>query len=181
MRVTLLEPICDDRALQKNGILQPAKYVEWMNDEMHAISRLANLMPAVYINGPFPGKPNKFDLLNGWRLPKLTKLGVRTAYKRARWFLTPGEARTLNFEIRPPKEMGFEIRFDNKIAYRSNVGPDWLKIDFPPNGLAPDRRFVVEINREKLDEDFDSCCIDVRNRHMAPRAFLDRLRSVLGL
>jgi ubiquinone/menaquinone biosynthesis C-methylase UbiE len=167
MRVTLRQPLGEPRALQTAGILSPAEYVSWMNDEAHAVSRLAGLMPDEYIDRPFPGTHGKFDLLNGWRLPALTKPGVRTAYRRARWFLTRGEAPMLSFMLRSPSETDFEFRLDSAVVHRAKAGPEWSQIDIPLQRIAAGQRFVAEIKRIEANEDFEACCFDVRDRQLA--------------
>src|SRR5262249_69607 len=81
MRVKLLKPWPHGRAKQTAGVLSPATFTNWLDDQSAAIARLAAIIPAEHVNLPFPGEQTKFSLLNGWRLPSETP-DARTAYQR---------------------------------------------------------------------------------------------------
>ena len=100
MRLTLQRPWPHPRALQTAGVLEPAAFASWLDDQSHAVSKLAEVIPAHHIDAPFPGKGTKFDLLNGWRRPSWYRFS-REGYKRARWFLRRGGANLLTFELKP--------------------------------------------------------------------------------
>ena len=56
MRI-LLEEVWPEKApLQKDTVLSPSKYAEWLLSGSDAIQKLASLMPDCYIDLPFPGR-----------------------------------------------------------------------------------------------------------------------------
>src|SRR5271157_5328189 len=106
MRVKLLKAWPYERKNQTDGVLPPTAFSEWLSDQSEAVARVAAIIPAEYVNTAFPGKQTKFDLLNGWRLPS-KGINDRTAYQRARWFLTRQGASRLTFSISSPEDAPF--------------------------------------------------------------------------
>ena len=96
------EPIVIAPRCQEETVLSAGVYAQSLTDYQQAIQTLAPHVPAHMINSPFPGeRQTKFELLNGWQAPHDD--GVRSAYKRARWFLRrPSEAATIGFAVRRP-------------------------------------------------------------------------------
>jgi len=117
MRLTLLENWPHSRRRQKHGVLQPAEFASWLDDQSLALSKLASYLPEEHVNTPFPGRGTKFDLLNGWRKPNRFRLS-REGYKRARWFLRRGQSTALSFQLRTRKAAEYAVYLDGKCVIR---------------------------------------------------------------
>ena len=93
----VIAPRCQEETGPSAGV-----YAQSLTDYQQAVQTLAPHVPAHMINSPFPGeRQTKFELLNGWQAQHDD--GVRSAYKRARWFLRrPSEAATIGFAVRRP-------------------------------------------------------------------------------
>lgn len=165
MRAKLLKPWTQERKKQTAGILSPAVFAEWLTDQSVAITCLAAIIPAEYVDLPFPGSQTKFSLLNGWRLPSRAS-DTRTAYRRARWFLTRQGAHKLTFSIRSPENSKFTILVNNKAAVQLNVMDAWTPIALDLSHLDPAATFVVEIRRDEPEADFDKACFQIRSRKL---------------
>jgi len=179
MRAKLLKPWPHARQRQSAGILPPTVFAEWLTDQSAAIARLAAIIPAEHVDLPFPGGQTKFSLLNGWRMPAADTPGIRTAYRRARWFLTRQGARELTFSIRSLEPAAFTILINNGSALRLKVGADWQRVTLPLSGLDPVAPFVIEIRRDEDDDDFDRACFDVQGQQREYGWFA-RMRARFG-
>ncbi len=87
MRVRLREAWPGPRRLQDKGVLAPETFAAWLDEQASVTARLAAIVPPALLDTPFPGQPEKFDLLNGWRVARSTET-TRTAYRRGRLFRT---------------------------------------------------------------------------------------------
>jgi SAM-dependent methyltransferase len=177
MRVKLLKPWPHARKTQTAGVLPPLTFSKWLNDQSAAIARLAEIIPREHIDLPFPGRQTKFSLLNGWRLPSKDSDG-RTAYQRARWFLTRGGATKLSFSMRSPENAAFTILINNSIAARTQIGPSWTPITLDISGLDRTVAFVVEIRRDEAEAHFENACFEVRDRKFHGGRLVDKLRRL---
>ena len=103
MRVRLKCAWPEPARRQTHGVLAADEYVSWVSSASFAMAKLARLMPRKYVDLPFPGNEGmKFELLNGWRLPKKFHQ-ARVAYQRGRWFLRrPSGKDTLVFDFSLP-------------------------------------------------------------------------------
>jgi SAM-dependent methyltransferase len=163
MRVKLLKLWPHKRNKQTAGILSAANFNDWLNDQSGAIARLAAIIPADHVNLPFPGEQTKFSLLNGWRLPSKDS-DARTAYQRARWFLTRRGADSLTFQIRSPVRTTFTILINNETACRLCAATEWTPVTLDLSGIDSRAPFVVEIRRDEEEADFESACFQVRDQ-----------------
>jgi len=163
MRVKLLKPWPYKRKKQTAGILSAANFTDWLNDQSEAIARLAAIIPADHVNLPFPGEQTKFSLLNGWRLPSKDS-DARTAYQRARWFLTRRGANSLTFQIRSPVETTFTILINNETACRLCAATEWTPVTLDLSAIDSSAPFVVEIRRDEEEADFERACFQVRDQ-----------------
>jgi SAM-dependent methyltransferase len=88
LRCHVAAPIKPEPALLGQASLGAGEYATLLADYPAAIQRLTTLIPPDLVNLRFPGrKQSKWELLNGWQAPKPWHRS-RTAYRRARWFLS---------------------------------------------------------------------------------------------
>ncbi len=98
LRCRVVEPINPPPALLGSASLGAGEYAALLADYPAAIQRLTTLIPQALVDLRFPGNTqSKWELLNGWQAPRLWRRS-RTAYRRARWFLTR-QADRLYFKI----------------------------------------------------------------------------------
>lgn len=98
LRCQVVKPINPAPAVLGPASLGAGEYAGLLADYPAAIQRLTTLIPRDLVNLPFPGaKQSKWELLNGWQAPESGRRS-RTAYRRARWFLTR-QADRLCFKI----------------------------------------------------------------------------------
>lgn len=161
MRVRLTAPWPHGRALQRDGVLPPARFAAWLEDPAEAVVRLASIMPKAFLDTPFPGRPAKFDLLNGWRVARSTAT-TRTGYRRARLFRTGTGGSASRFELRSPVPAQFTFHVNARQVGAAQVGPAWTPVSVDISGVAPGQPFVLEFRREGEPGDFDAGCFEVR-------------------
>lgn len=182
MRVKLLKQWPHKRRKQIEGILSAANFNDWLNDQSGAIARLAAIIPADHVNLPFPGEQTKFCLLNGWRLPSKDS-DARTAYQRARWFLTRQGADRITFQIRSPVKTTFTVLINNETVCRLCAATEWTPATLDLSAVDSKAPFVVEIRRDEEESDFESACFQVRDRKFDPSlhqgSSVDHLRMEL--
>jgi len=169
MRVKLLKPWPHKRNKQTAGILSAANFTDRLNHQSEAIAHLAAIIPADDVNLPFPGEQTKFSMLNGWRLPAKDS-DARTAYQRARWFLTRRGADSLAFQIRSPVKTIFTFLINNEIACRLCVAAEWTPVTLNLSTIDSRVPFVVEIRRDEEEDDFESACFQVRDQRFERNA-----------
>ena len=175
LRVKLLKPWPQPRRVQVDGKVSPKTYVQWLDEPSAAMSRLAAILPASYINQPFPGEPSKFDLLNGWRLPRKWARG-RTAYRRGRWFLERGDKDYLSFSVKSAVAAPFSVLIDGIPVHQLAVGRRGRKaVTIDLRHIPRAQRFVVEIRRDDPTGDFDACCFQVQDRLLHRSRLRDRI------
>lgn len=175
MRVRLKGAWPEPATLQTEGILAPSEYVSWMSSASVAVANLAPLIPIQYVDLPFPGAAgSKFELLNGWRLPKPFHQ-ARTAYQRGRWFLRRAPATdTLMFDVGLPSNGLSQVCSVSLLLNGEACG------DFPvsKSGWAP---MAVDISRIPFGQVF---CIEIQQRGggelMDGAAFLVRNRRFIS-
>ena len=163
MRVKLRKAWRHKRNKQTAGILSAANFNDWLSDQSGAIARLAAIIPADHVNLPFPGEQTKFSLLNGWRLPSKDS-DSRSAYQRARWFLTRLGADSLTFQIRSPVRTRFTVLTNNKIAHKLCAANEWTPVTLDLSAVDSWVPFVVEIRRDEEEAEFESACFQVRGQ-----------------
>jgi ubiquinone/menaquinone biosynthesis C-methylase UbiE len=179
LRVKLLKDWPRPRLLQTEGVLSPVAFASLLHEESEAISTLAALMPDEDVNKPFRTPPSKFDLLNGWRLGDRSS-GIRTAYRRGRWFLIRNDEEFANFSIRSPAPANFSVFLDAKPVRHLAATAQWQKIAVDLTGITPSKRYVLEIRRDGKAADFDSNCFQVRRREVhRPGLFWHLARRLL--
>jgi len=178
MRVKLLKAWPHKRNKQTAGILSAANFTDWLNHQSEAIAHLAAIIPADHVNLPFPGEQTKFSMLNGWRLPAKDS-DARTAYQRARWFLTRRGANNLTFQIRSPVMTIFTFLINNETACRLCVATEWTAVTLNLSAIDSRVPFVVEIRRDEEEDDFESACFQVREQRFERNArTLKRLAEI---
>ncbi len=174
LRVTLLKEWPQPRLLQTAGILNAATYAGLLHEESEAISTLASIIPDEHVNKPLRTEPSKFDLLNGWRRQDWSK-GVRTAYRRGRWFLIRQDEDYLSFSIRSLVPANFLVLIDGKTVETLAAGVEWQKVTVDLTGIGQAKRYVLEIRRNEKASSFDDNCFQVRKRKVHKRGLFRRL------
>ena len=176
MRIRLLAPWPHPRALQRDGILPPSTFAAWLDDPLRAVAELARIMPPELINTPFPGRPAKFDLVNGWRVAQSTGT-TRTGYRRARLFRSAVPGKTLHFEMRSPVAADFTFRVNARPVGKAQLSPAWSEVAVDLSTVGPGEPCVLEFQREGEPENFDAGCFEVR----LPGAKPDLAARIRGL
>lgn len=161
MRVRLLAPWPDGRAMQCDGILPPAIFAAWLDDPARAVAELARIVPRALLDTPFPGPPAKFDLINGWRVKQSTDT-TRTGHRRARLFRTRGRAGRLRFEMRSDVPAQITLRVNARPQGKAMIGPNWSVVMADITILPKGEPFVLEFQREGEPADFDAGSFQVR-------------------
>ncbi len=163
LRLSLKAPWPYRRHLQTKGVLEPAVFASWLEDQSIAISKLASILPEEHVNARFPGAGTKFALLNGWRRPRPFRFS-RQGYKRARWFLKRPAENLLTFDLDPFEHAEFAIAIDGRETSRRKLRPGWQRLEVPLDDIEFGRVFAVEIRREGRVTSFDDGCFAVRRR-----------------
>jgi hypothetical protein len=167
---------------QGRPLMRVGNYVECLRDQSSAMTVLAPLLPDEFVNRPFPaGAGDKFEMLNGWRLPK-GYADHRAAYKQGRWFLSrTGEETALHCEVRVPRRattessrISFLVNGDEVYQVVSD-GPEWSSMDANISKLLPGKAFALEIQRHAVDESMDACSFEVRRLELVDRRPLRRI------
>lgn len=153
-------------------ILSAGEFAGWLDNQSDAMASLARLMPERYVDRRFPGKADKFDLLNGWQAPRL---GVtwRQAYKRARWYLRRHpKMNNLAIDVFAPVrpnnalvELAILVN-GQQFAKRSFSRGVWTSFSVDIKPIAEGSVFSVEMQFFSEGEDFDDKVFRVR-RHDA--------------
>ena len=162
---------------QRESVLAPNQYAEWFTSQSSAVARLAPLIPAHYLNLPFPGVHGcKFEMLNGWRLVRPFQY-ARTAYRRGRWFLSrPSDADAVTFEIGLPNGLGgsssrFQILLDGKTIDEFTLAVDaWITVRVDLAEIPPGQAFAIELCKLEGDKSLDGGSFVVRDRHFLSAA-----------
>lgn len=164
MRLTLREAWPHRRRLQTAGALAPVEFASWLDDQSLALSKLAAVLPAQHVDAPFPGRGTKFDLLNGWRRPKLLSFS-RQGYKRARWFLRRDRRRNLlSFELNPGAPADFSVLLGGRKVVEKRCQGGWERFTVMLDEIPEGAVFAVEIRRESPAASFEEGCFSVRAR-----------------
>ena len=172
MRIRLKENWPNKANLQKKAVLSAQEYACSLSSQAEAMTRLAPLMPAHFVNLPFPGtQGSKFELLNGWRLPKAFHQS-RTVYRRGRWFLKCSkEQKFLHFELRLPalsqlSSASIQLRVNGEVLSSYTISQQiWTKVVMQLPDAIAEQVFALEIQLQGDDSAIDAACFDVRNRH----------------
>ncbi len=171
LRIKLKEIWPEKAPLQKHSVLSPSRYAEWLLSGSDAIQKLAPLMPDCYVDLPFPGKSSsKFELLNGWRMPRPYE-HLRTAYKRARWFLKkPVDKNLLQFQIRATENSiqdmpKASVLVDNNLKEELTFKRDsWTTVSIDISNVASGQTFAVEIKKLSDEMALDQASFLVKER-----------------
>ena len=153
-------------------MLAAGEYASVLSDYDTAISTLLPLLPGSCVDGDFPGRlQTRFHLLNGWQKPRRDD-GVRTGYRRARWFLTRrDDSRSLRFRV---KALGastgsgvLEVYVAGSLAATAPLSEAWSDITVALDSVAPGARFVCELRAipdSPEEATFDDYRFAVRDR-----------------
>jgi hypothetical protein len=161
-RVRLRAPWPHARLVQGPGVLSPEIFATWLDVPETVIARLARLISRDSVDGSFPGKPSKFDMLNGWRVARSTDT-TRTAFRRGRLFRTrQAGTKVVRFEIRSPVSTDIAFFVNAQRVGNVNVGADWTKATINVSSIPVGEVFVLEFQREGHTANFDESCFEVR-------------------
>lgn len=172
MRAHVRMPLGLTGETQGRAALRSGAYADLLTDYDAAVAGLVPLLPSSFIDCAFPGeRQTKFELLNGWQKPERGR-SFRTAYRRARWFLTrPAEARALQFRVRStePGRVGgsLEVHAAGSQAATVTLGHQWSETSVPLDDVAPGMPFVCELRvvlPDVTNAEFDDYCFAVKDR-----------------
>jgi SAM-dependent methyltransferase len=204
MRVWLDGAWPEPAKLQRASVLRTATLAEWLTSESAASAKLASLLPPGLLDLPFPGdRGSKFELLNGWRLPKsrrgprgagpvarlLSRLAShlgsstaewRTAYRRGRWFLRrPAAGDALAFEVglpEPDQPDGGSVQIlldDHLCAEHPLARSSWTPVEIGLASIDPGQVFTVEIRKQGGDDSLAGASFAVRGRRFVVKEEVD--------
>ena len=171
MRVRLKAAWPEPAKLQTDGVLSADQYVGNLNSAASALAKLAPLLPSYYINLPFPGDSGtKFELLNGWHLPKKYHQS-RVAHQRGRWFLSrSSDENFLVFELGLPetqtsKVTAVAILLNGELVEEVQIGQSvWKRYELNVTRIPIGQTFAVEIQQRGGGEALGEAAFVVRNR-----------------
>lgn len=156
-------------------ILRAGDYAAVLDDYDAAVAKLLPLLPASFVDVPFPGeRQSRFELLNGWQKPR-PETECRTGYRRARWFLTrPGHAKELRFDVKAERagspQGELRVCVTGSAGVVSLSGDEWREASVALTTIPPAARFVCELELvlpEGRDAEFDDYRFAVKDRHFA--------------
>jgi SAM-dependent methyltransferase len=172
MRAHVRMPLGLTGETQGRAALRSGAYADLLTDYDAAVAGLVPLLPSSFVDCAFPGeRQTKFELLNGWQKPEHGR-GFRTAYRRARWFLTrPAEGRALRFRVRSvePDRVGgsLEVHAAGSPAATITLGSQWSETSVALDDVPPGERFVCELRvvlPDVTNAEFDDYCFAVKDR-----------------
>jgi len=171
MRVRLKSVWPEPATLQTDSALAASEYVSWMSSASVALAKLAPLMPEKYVDLPFPGAgASKFELLNGWRLPKPYHQ-TRIAYQRGRWFLRRSSANdTLVFDLGLPAGEASKVSSVTVLLNGDTCGDfplsysAWNHVALDVSRVSIGQVFAVELHQRGGGELLNEASFEVRNR-----------------
>ena len=156
-------------------VLRAGDYASVLDEYDAALELLAPILPSSCVDSAFPGeRQTKFELLNGWQKPQPGR-DCRTAYKRARWFLTrPEHANTLRFRARAAGtgRVGSSLRVRIAGAPHTSVplGDEWSEALVSVAHVPSCARLVCELHALPAETDdlgFDDYCFAIKDRQFA--------------
>jgi len=151
--------------------LRAGAYAEVLDDYDAALAALLPIFPDSLVDIGFPGKrQTKFELLNGWQRPAPGE-SFRTAYRRARWFLTrPPGADALRFDVKATRSGGasLEVLLGWSPAAHVLLGSDWSEVSVSLTDIPPATRFVCELRASspRAGPEFEDYRFAVKNRRI---------------
>jgi SAM-dependent methyltransferase len=172
MRAHVRKPLGLTGQTQGRETLRSGAYADLLADYDAAVAALVPLLPGSFVDCAFPGeRQTKFELLNGWQKPEPGQ-DFRTAYRRARWFLTrPAEAHALRFRVRSAERGRFggslEVYAAGSLAATVTLGNQWSETSVALDDVASETRFVCELHvvlPDITNAEFDDYRFAVKDR-----------------
>lgn len=171
MRIRLKSSWPEPARLQKQGVITASEYVSTLSSATHALSKLAPLIPTQYVDIPFPGRTSsKFQLLNGWRLPKSFHQS-RAAYARGRWFLKRSSLQdTLIFDLGLSANGLSRVESVTVLVNGEQQGifpvcvSQWCPVKLNLLHIPSEQVFAVEMQQNGAGDGLDEAAFLVRNR-----------------
>lgn len=163
--------------LQTSVAIAPETYADWLSSASNAIANLSPLMPEKYVDLAFPGTAgSKFELLNGWRLPRPFQK-ARTAYQRGRWFLRrPLTADALSIEFTLPDSQTradgtMDVLLDGVIVSSVQVAKGVVgAVVVGLEHLPAERVFALEMRLHDAGDTIESGSFEVLSRRFIIRS-----------
>lgn len=173
MRVHVRKALGLTGETQGRSALRSGAYADLLTDYDAAVAALVPLLPSSLVDRDFPGeRQTKFELLNGWQKP-VPGRDFRTAYRRARWFLTrPSDSGALRFQVRRAERgrvgSSLEIQAAGLPAATVTLGNEWSETSVVLGDIAARTRFVCELRvvlPDPTNAEFVDYCFAVKDRH----------------
>lgn len=184
MRMRLKQSWPLERRMLKKGVISASDYADLLDDQSLAMAELSRFVPKSYVDQEFPGRPNKFDLLNGWRLERPTRKS-RVAYKRARRFVTASRADVLSFQVTSPVPSEFALLIDGEEAAVFSADQTKKQVRQPIAGPLKTKTVSIEIQKQSNNESFDHSCFTVSDfsmsRQSSPKSARSTFARLFGL
>lgn len=145
------KPLSLPKMEQRRTVLRAGAYALVLDDYDAALATLVPILPSFFVDSAFPGeRQTKFELLNGWQKPQPGS-NFRTAYKRARWFLTrPTHANALRFRVRTAGagRLGGSLRVHvaGTPVGKISLGDEWTEAFVSLTHVSPGTRFMCELH-----------------------------------
>ncbi|MGM4912880.1 class I SAM-dependent methyltransferase [Rhizobium sp. 768_B6_N1_8] len=166
MRVKKLKTVPGSRGKIKGYALQPDHFASLLTDQALAISSLADFIPKEYVNRKLSAPHTKFDLLNGWRMPREKEVH-RRAFKRARWFFRRLLSKSVTFDVRSVHPASFIVVLNGKPASRFEANADWRRVSVNIGEVPARKTFALEIQRETPASTFEEGHFEVSRLSMS--------------
>jgi SAM-dependent methyltransferase len=172
IRAHVREPLSLPKMNQGPAVLRAGAYANVLENYDAALAALLPVLPSSLVDSAFPGeRQTKFELLNGWQKPAPGR-DFRTAYKRARWFLTrPAHANALRFRVRTAvagrRGGTLEVRVASGPLAKIPLGEEWSEASVSLAHVPVGDRFACELRAEPSagrDRDFDDYRFAVKHR-----------------
>jgi hypothetical protein len=141
----------------------------WLSNQDEAFSSLMGWAVPELVDLPFPGTQQSwFELLNGWMAPEPPHMR-RVGFKRARWLLRTGSAKTIEFDVRTvvDGDREFDLLIDGKLIDRSLICGETrhIGVELPPSLTSNPRLFELRFtDQSDHPNGFDGNCFEVSNR-----------------
>jgi len=176
IRARVREPLGLRAKTQGRTVMRTGDYAGVLDDHQDALTALAPILPASFVDSDFPGeRQTKFELLNGWQKPE-PGAGYRHAYRRARWFLTrPEHASTLRFSAKAADTSrvasSLEVCVAGTMVGTVPLQEEWSEAAVSVVHVPQASRFVCELRvvaPQTDDLEFDDYRFVVKERRFAP-------------
>lgn len=153
-------------------VIRPNELLGDVKDKDLAMANLAQYLPVDYASTAFPGEPGntRFQMLNGWRIRTDAEVG-RTAYNRARWFLTRGDAHKsirLRLSAVDDGATNVTILVAGREEKTLSLSEEPQEFEFQIDGVRVAEPFAVEVRCPQKPKSFKEGLMRVESIHLQP-------------